>query len=71
MNQLLYTTVLFLIGVFFTFYFKPNILFTKNGTFREFGAGYSKKTIIPVWLFVIFWAVTSYIIVKSGKLIMK
>ncbi len=69
MNQIANTIALFLLGVLITFYFKPNILFNEKGTFREFGAGYSKKTILPVWLFIVFWAVTSYIIVKSFKII--
>ena len=43
---------------------KPTFLFNKNGTFRDFGAGFVKKTIIPAWLFSIFLAVFSYIIIK-------
>tara|TARA_X000000368_G_C22857304_1_gene634935 strand:+ start:436 stop:651 length:216 start_codon:yes stop_codon:yes gene_type:complete len=71
MDQLTYTIALFLVGVFITFHLKPNLLFTEKGTFRDFGAGYNKKTILPVWLFIIFWAVTSYILIKSCKLFLK
>lgn len=69
MNQIVYTIALFIFGVIITFHFKPNLLFTDKGTFREFGAGYTKKTILPVWLFIIFWAVTSYIVIKGCKLL--
>ena len=68
MDQIIYTIALFLLGVVVTFHFKPYLLFTEKGTFREFGAGYTKKTILPVWLFIIFWAVSSYIIVKGIEL---
>lgn len=69
MDQIFYTIALFIFGVIITFQLKPIILFTEKGTFREFGAGYTKKTILPVWLFIIFWAVSSYIIVRGCNIL--
>ena len=70
MNQILYSIVLFLFGVIITFQCKPKLLFTEKGSFREFGAGYTKKTILPVWLFIIFWAIASYIIIKTCNILL-
>ena len=39
---------------------KPPIIFNKDGTFRNFGLGYSKKTVTPIWLVTIILAITSY-----------
>ena len=43
------------ISVFLTFYIvivilKPNFLYNKDGSLREFGVGFKKKTVVPVWL---------------------
>lgn len=40
---------------------KPTIMFDKNGKPREFGIGYKKKTILPLWLTVIILAIISYL----------
>ncbi len=69
MTPIIYSLVLFIIGIFIIFETKPMILFTEKGTFREFGAGYTKKTILPIWLFVIFWAITSYLIIQTYFLV--
>jgi hypothetical protein len=44
---------------------KPELMFTKDGGWKEFGLGRSKHkyTWMPFWLFAILWAVVSYIIV--------
>ena len=42
-------------------YIKPNFIYNKDGTFREFGIGYRNKTIIPMWLAVIVIAILSYL----------
>ena len=40
---------------------KPSFLYNRDGTFREFGLGRSKNTIIPIWLMAIVLAVLSYV----------
>ena len=44
---------------------KPELMFTKDGGWKEFGLGRSKHkyTWMPFWLFAILWAVVSYIVV--------
>lgn len=41
-------------------YLKPAFLYNKNGTLREFGVGFKKKTVVPLWLITIFIAIMSY-----------
>ena len=48
---LLYTIIIML---------KPAIIYNKDGSLREFGLGYKKKTVIPVWLLAICLAILSY-----------
>lgn len=40
---------------------KPNFLYNKDGTLREFGLGYRNKTVIPMWSVVIILATLSYL----------
>jgi hypothetical protein len=42
-------------------YVKPNFIFHKDGTVRQFGIGYKNKTVIPIWLIVIVMAYLSYL----------
>lgn len=39
---------------------KPSFLFNKDGSLREFGVGFRKKTIIPSWLISIVLAIVCY-----------
>jgi hypothetical protein len=39
---------------------KPSFMYNTNGTIKEFGVGFRKKTIIPVWLISIVLAIISY-----------
>lgn len=42
---------------------KPELLYTKEGGFRQFGVGYKQKTVVPVWLVAIFLAILCYLVV--------
>ena len=44
-------------------YSRPSFLYNKDGTFRQFGVGYSSKTVIPVWLLAIFLSILCYFLV--------
>jgi len=55
------------ISVFLTIYIlivvlKPNFLYNKDGSLREFGVGFKKKTVVPVWLLSIILGIMSYYI---------
>lgn len=42
---------------------KPNFLYNKDGSIREFGVGYKNKTILPIWLLSIILGILSYLAV--------
>lgn len=44
-------------------YSRPAFLYNKDGTFRQFGVGYSSKTVIPIWLLAIFLSILCYFLV--------
>jgi hypothetical protein len=52
--------VIFAIVYCYLNYLKPAFLYNKNGTLREFGIGFKKKTVVPLWLITIFIAIMSY-----------
>ena len=62
-NKTSFAILLFLILYVLITIMKPAFLFRKNGELRLFGLNYEKKTIIPLWLLVIFLAVISYLII--------
>jgi hypothetical protein len=44
-------------------YTNPSFLYNEDGSLREFGIGYSSKTILPIWLVAIITAILSYLAV--------
>ena len=62
-NILLFIFFLFLICFSIIVFLKPKTIFNKDGRPLEFGIGYTKKTILPIWLVVIiilFYAISFY-----------
>jgi hypothetical protein len=45
---------------------KPHFLYNKDGSLREFGLGFKKKTIVPAWLLAIVLGIFSYYFVLYG-----
>jgi hypothetical protein len=62
-NLVSFTILLFFCLFLFTVYVKPRVIYNKNGTLKQFGIGYKNKTIFPLWLVSILYAITSYFIV--------
>lgn len=59
---------MFSILLFITFYivilsFKPAFLYNSDGSLRQFGIGFSKKTVFPVWLLAIGLSIMSYFLI--------
>lgn len=44
-------------------YFKPPFLYDTDGSLKQFGLGYKKKTIFPIWLFSIYLGIICYLFV--------
>jgi hypothetical protein len=52
---------IYIFGISLVLYLKPHIMFGKGGDWKEFGIGRGEnRTVIPFWLFCIFWAFISY-----------
>jgi fumarate reductase subunit C len=43
--------------------YAPHFLYNQDGSLREFGIGYRKKTVVPIWLVVFILAIFSYLFV--------
>ncbi len=41
----------------------PSFLYDNDGALRKFGIGKKNKTVLPIWLLVIFLAIISYLLV--------
>ena len=52
--------IIFLIFFVILNVMKPHFLYNKDGSLRQFGLGFKKKTIIPVWIMAIFLSILSY-----------
>lgn len=42
---------------------KPSVLYNEDGSYREFGVGYKKKTVVPIWVISIVLAIFCYMFV--------
>ena len=62
--ELLWLAIVFYsIGLATVLYLRPAVMFNENGTWKEFGYQRdSRHTIFPVWLFIIVWAILSYVL---------
>ena len=67
MKTLLFSGLLYLIGVAILLAAKPSLMFAEDGTWKEFGIGRDPRfyTWMPFWLFAIMWAILSYLIVMT------
>lgn len=65
MRVLLYSMVLYLMGIAILLWLRPALMFKKNGEWKEFGMNNSDTTIFPFWLFCTVWAVVTYAVVSS------
>lgn len=67
MTLLIYSGLLYLIGISIILILKPSLMFTTDGVWKEFGLGRNKDkyTWMPFWLFAVMWAILSYLIVLT------
>ena len=64
MRLLIFSGILYLAGVALVLMFRPSLMFTDTGIWKEFGIGRSPNTHtwMPFWLFCILWSIVSYIL---------
>ncbi len=46
-------------------YAKPTLIYNMDGSIKQFGLGRKNKTVIPIWLIVIFLAIFCYLGITS------
>ncbi len=65
MKLLLYSGLLYLVGIAVLLVIRPALMFREDGTWKEFGIGRNPQyyTWLPFWLFAVIWAIVSYMIV--------
>lgn len=63
-NNVLATFILFLFMFSLIIIYKPSFAFDKHGQIKEFGLGYTNKTVLPIWVLVIIFSVLSYFIIS-------
>lgn len=62
-NRLSASIILFLFLFVIINYIKPNFLYNKDGSIRQFGLGKNRTSIVPIWLFGIIIAILSYLLI--------
>lgn len=55
--------VLYVIIFMLIQYANPAFIYNDDGSLREFGVGYSSKTVFPIWLVAIILGILSYLFV--------
>lgn len=61
MRTLILSAVLYLLGIAIVLLVRPEIMFKKDGSWKEFGTE-PTHTLFPFWLLCIVWAIVSYLI---------
>lgn len=59
-NIVMFSLFVFILSYFILNTIKPKFLYNDNMTLRQFGVGYRKKTVLPLWLISIVLAILSY-----------
>jgi len=59
-NIISFSIVLFIILYGGIMSLRPSFMYNTDGSLREFGVGFSKKTVIPAWFLSIMLAILSY-----------
>jgi hypothetical protein len=63
MRTLLFSMILYLAGIAVLLFFRPSLMFHRDGRWKEFGiSDVDGGTVFPFWLFCIIWAAVSYIV---------
>ena len=60
-NKILATFILFLMMFSIIMITKPPFVFNRDGSFKEFGLGYTDRSVLPISFLVIIFAIISYL----------
>ena len=57
-------SILVFLAAFVTIHlFRPRFMYNEDGSLRQFGIGFQRKTVVPAWLVAIVVAILSYLLV--------
>ncbi len=59
-NKVVVAILIYLVFFALINYLKPASVYNPDGSLKEFGIGFRRKTIIPAWLISIFVAILAY-----------
>jgi hypothetical protein len=62
-NKVNVAIVIFIILFSAFHYLKPGFAYNREGGYRPFGLGFKNKTVIPIWIISIIFAILSYLVV--------
>ncbi len=60
MNHLTISILMFIVCFAIIHLIKPSIMYNPDGSLRQFGIGYRKKTVVPLWLVVILLSIFTF-----------
>ena len=60
-----FAILIFLMTFSLFHWIKPSFAYQTNGAYRPFGVGYKHKTIVPIWVIAIIFAIISYLLVLN------
>ena len=60
-----FSIFIFLIAFSLFHWIKPSFAYQPNGAYRPFGVGYKHKTIVPIWIVAIIFAIMSYLLILT------
>ena len=58
-----FSIIIFMVFFLFIQVTKPPFIYERDGSLRQFGLGYTNKTVLPLWLITIVLAIISYLLV--------
>lgn len=63
MNTLWFAFIIYILGMAVVLYVRPSLMFD-GGAWKEFGLTTTNNytTIFPLWMFVVLWSITSYVL---------
>jgi hypothetical protein len=66
MQILIFSGILYLIGIATVLFFRPALMFNSKGEWKEFGIGRDREHFspFPFWMFAFVWAFMSYVSVR-------
>ena len=61
--RMLTTFILFLTFFSLIMIIKPPFVFNRDGSFKDFGLGYTNRSVLPIWVISIVFAIMAYYII--------